>query len=75
MCQTRRMELDRIVVTGGHPTAAELAAVTAALAQHRQAAAAPSEPRSRWIRATRLEACGHPPIDSPMRLTRWGPAG
>ncbi len=65
----------RITVTSGHPTDAELAAVVAAIARHRQSttiAAARRQPAetSRWILAARLEASGHPPIDSPMRLTR-----
>jgi len=69
------MASERIVVTGGHPTDAELAAVTSALARHRQAMATSPAPRSRWIHAARLEACGHPPIDSPMGLTRWTSTG
>jgi hypothetical protein len=70
------MESARIIVTGGHPTDAELAAVTAALAQHRQATGSGATTRrSRWIDAARLESCGHPPIDSPMALTRWVPTG
>ena len=69
------MGSERIVVTGGHPTDAELAAVTAALARHRQPGTASPAPGSRWIHAARLEASGHPPIDSPMRLTRWDSDG
>jgi hypothetical protein len=63
----------RIAVTSGHPSDDELAAVVAAIARHRQVSAVAAArllgPRtSRWIRAARLEASGHPPIDSPMRL-------
>lgn len=70
------MESEHIVVTGGHPTDAELAAVTAALAEHRQTARSGVRTvRSRWIHAARLEACGHPPIDSPMAIDRVVPTG
>lgn len=69
------MEPERIVVTGGHPTEAELTAVTAALAQHRQARSGAAARRSRWIDAARLEGCGHPPIDSPTGFTRVVPTG
>ena len=61
-----------IRVTSGHPTSAELAAVVAAIARHRRHVSAERQPRvetSRWIRAARLEASGHPPIAGPMRLT------
>jgi len=70
------MESERLVVTSGHPTDAELAAVTTALAQHRRTARSEATTqRPRWIHAARLESCGHPPIDSPMSLTRWVSTG
>jgi hypothetical protein len=70
------MESERIVVTGGHPTDAELTAVTLALAQHRRPERSRAATRrSRWIHAARLESCGHPPIDSPMALNRVVPTG
>lgn len=71
---TTEREGVRIEVTSGHPTEAELAAVVAAIARHLRAAAAATPRRpaeaSRWIRAARLEVSGHPPIDSPIRLTQ-----
>lgn len=61
----------RIVVTRGHPTDTELAAVTTALLRHgRRPAAAASPAPSRWAVAARLEGRGHPSIDSPAELTR-----
>lgn len=62
----------RIVVTDGHPTDAEVAALVAAVARHRATRAAPAAVAgpapSRWILAARLEASGHAPIDTPARL-------
>jgi hypothetical protein len=70
----------RLVVVSGHPTDIEVAAVTAALARHTARSApdghpsagvtAPPLATSRWIRAARLEGCGHAPIDDPTGFTR-----
>ncbi|MBW3604434.1 MAG: hypothetical protein KY460_05870 [Actinobacteria bacterium] len=62
----------RVAVTGGHPTDRELAAVVAVLAaeRHHATAGVDSEP-SAWIRAARLEGCGHQPIDDPIRLVSY----
>jgi len=59
-------------ILAGHPTDDELAAIVVALDRHlgRSDVAPRAEPGSRWLRAARLEACGHPPIDSATRLTR-----
>lgn len=66
------MGTPRIVVTGGQPTDRELAAVIAALAAEREHATVGADPEpSAWIRAARLEGCGHQPIDDPIRLISY----
>jgi len=59
----------RIVITSGQLSDAELAAVVVALELHREAADTAPPPPSRWARAARLENRGHPPIDQPTRLS------
>jgi hypothetical protein len=64
----------RIVILDGDPTEAEITAVVVALDARRSAGAdsrQPSPPRpSRWVRAARLEARGHPPIEGPSGFSR-----
>jgi hypothetical protein len=62
------MQAQRIVIVSGRPTDAEIAAITVALERHLAATTAQRPPASRWIRAARLEGCGHPPIDQPSQL-------
>ncbi|HSK91085.1 MAG TPA: acyl-CoA carboxylase epsilon subunit [Euzebyales bacterium] len=64
------MDPQRIVIVGGHPDHAELAALTAALELHDNPGVITTPVASRWTRAARLEACGHPPIDNPTRMPR-----
>jgi hypothetical protein len=64
------MQAKRIVIVSGHPTDAEIAAITVALERHLAVTAPARPPTSRWIRAARLESSGHPPIDQPSRFTR-----
>ncbi len=72
MCEDARMAAQRLVVTSGHPTAPELGAIVAALAEHRSRSAVSEDvEQSRWIQAARLEGCGHQPIDNPARLMAY----
>jgi hypothetical protein len=64
------MDAQRIVILSGHLSDTELAAVTAALEQHIARRRELPGPASRWTRAARLEACGHPPIEDPAGLAR-----
>jgi hypothetical protein len=66
------MDRQQVMITAGHPTDRELAAIIAALAAHPPAAdmAAPRQ-QSAWVRAARLESCGHQPIDDPIRLLSY----
>jgi hypothetical protein len=64
------MDAQRIVVLSGHLSETELAAVTAALEQHTSGRRELQGPASRWARAARLEASGHPPIEDPAGLPR-----
>jgi len=59
-----------VILSGGELSDAELAAITVALELHGTATDASQQPMSRWARAARLEACGHPPIDQPTRFPR-----
>lgn len=64
----------RIVILDGDPTELEIAAVAAALDARSRDAVATEQPSprrpSRWVRAARLEARGHPPIESPTGFSR-----
>jgi hypothetical protein len=64
----------RIIILDGNPTDVEIAAVVTALDARRrdERSTRRSSPRrpSRWIRAARLEASGHPPIESPTGFSR-----
>lgn len=69
MCNDGCMDQRQVVITAGHPTDRELAAIIAAFAAHPppvDMAASPQQ--SAWVRAARLESCGHQPIDDPTRL-------
>jgi hypothetical protein len=66
------MDGQQVVVTAGHPTDRELAAIIAALAAHRRPVDTTAPPQqSAWVRAARLESCGHQPIDDPIRLLSY----
>ena len=60
----------RMVVVDGSATEAELTAIAVALDDHRANADEDKEAPapSRWLRAARLEGCGHPPISDPTQL-------
>ena len=64
------MTAQRIVILSGHLSETELAAVTAALEQHTAGRNHSLRPASRWSRAARLEARGHPPVGDPANLPR-----
>lgn len=59
----------RVVVVSGRPADDELAAIALALdVDGRRGTGQPAPPPSRWRRAARLEASGHPPIADPGLL-------
>jgi hypothetical protein len=59
-----------VMVSGGDLSDAELAAITIALQRHRGTRDTVRPRPSRWARAARLEAGGHPPIDRPTHVPR-----
>lgn len=61
--------MTRLVVVAGRPTDTELAAIVTAFVAHAGPTNAVEHPReSAWVRAARLEGCGHQPIDDPSLL-------